>query len=100
MRNLCLVILDISTPFLVAYNIRKFLENSFYHLKITPIYIHHINPISKEDIINSSDKLFDPENLVCVSMDVHNALHYGDSSILEKNKVVERIPNDTCPWKK
>ena len=57
------------------------------------IYIHHINPISKEDIINSSDKLFDPENLVCVSMDVHNALHYGDSSILEKNKVVERIPN-------
>ena len=64
------------------------------------IYIHHINPISKEDIVNSSDKLFDPENLVCVSMDVHNALHYGDSSILEKNKVVERIPNDTCPWKK
>lgn len=63
------------------------------------IYIHHINPIYPEDIVNGSRKLLDPENLVCVSMEMHNALHYGDNSILNKNKLVERSPNDTQPWK-
>ena len=64
------------------------------------IFIHHINPISQEDIINGTEKLLDPENLVCISMDTHNALHYGDDSILKKNKLIERTPNDMCPWKR
>ena len=63
------------------------------------IYIHHINPISKEDVIEHSDKLVDPNNLVCVSLETHNAIHYGDDQILEKYEFVERTPNDTCPWK-
>lgn len=64
------------------------------------IYIHHINPISPDDIEHSSDNLLDPNNLICVSQETHNAIHYGDNSILEKNKVVQRVPGDTCPWKK
>lgn len=64
------------------------------------IYIHHLNPLSPEDITESTGKLFDPDNLVCVSAETHNAIHYGDESILEKNKIIERSPGDTCPWKK
>lgn len=64
------------------------------------IYIHHLNPLSLEDITESTEKLFDPDNLVCVSAETHNAIHYGDESILEKNKIVERSPGDTCPWKR
>ncbi len=64
------------------------------------IYIHHINPINPDDIKNSSDKLLDPENLICVSHETHNAIHYGNTSFLNKNKIVERTKNDTCPWKK
>ena len=63
------------------------------------VFIHHINPISPSDIKFSKEKLLDPENLVCISMETHNALHYGDDSILNKNKIVNRTPNDTCPWK-
>ena len=54
------------------------------------IYIHHLNPLSPEDITESTEKLFDPDNLVCVSAETHNAIHYGDESILEKNKIVEK----------
>ena len=64
------------------------------------IYIHHLNPLSPEDITESTKKLFDPDNLVCVSAETHNAIHYGDESILEKNKIVERSAGDTCPWKR
>lgn len=63
------------------------------------IYIHHINPIGVDDIENATEFLLNPENLICVSFDTHNALHYGDSSYLNKNKLIERGPNDTCPWK-
>lgn len=65
-----------------------------------PIYIHHLNPITEEDIIMHSDNLLDPENLVCVSRDTHNAIHYGSEEILNKYEMVHREPNDTCPWKK
>lgn len=64
------------------------------------IYIHHMNPLSPDDIENSTENLLNPEYLICVSHATHNALHYGDDSILERNKIVERGPNDTCPWKK
>lgn len=64
------------------------------------VYIHHLNPITSEDIQTSNSKLFDMDNLICVSQETHNAIHYGDESILEKNKVVDRSPGDTCPWKR
>ena len=63
------------------------------------ILIHHINPIRKSDILNRDPMIFDPENVVCVSFDTHNAIHYGDESVLDIMQVVERTKNDTCPWK-
>lgn len=62
------------------------------------IVIHHINPITKEDILNRSSKLFDLENLICTSVNTHKAIHYGNEEMLPK-KIVERTMNDTCPWK-
>lgn len=63
------------------------------------VIVHHINPISIEDVARHSGKLFDLENLVCVSHETHNAIHYGDSRLLTPSKIVIRAPNDTCPWK-
>lgn len=67
-----------------------------------PIYgmaiIHHINPITMEDIVRQRFCVFDPENLICVSFDTHNALHYGDDHML-KEDYKERKKNDTCPWR-
>jgi hypothetical protein len=62
------------------------------------ILIHHINPITLEDIYNRDPKVFDMENLVCVSLGTHNAIHYGDESKLAIG-ITERSENDTCPWK-
>ena len=62
------------------------------------IYIHHLNPIRKKDVIYHADSLMDPENVVCVSFDTHNAIHYGDESLLLVEPVIRR-PNDTCPWR-
>lgn len=63
------------------------------------IIVHHINPLTIEDVYNLDPKIFDPENVVCSSMDTHNAIHYGDQSLLMKDPVV-RTKNDTCPWKR
>ena len=62
------------------------------------IIIHHINPITKEDILDRSSKLFDLENLICTSVNTHKAIHYGNEEMLPK-KIVERTMNATCPWK-
>lgn len=63
------------------------------------IIIHHMNPVTREDLINKSHLLMDPEYLICVSKNTHNAIHYGDESLLVSTKIIERRPNDTCPWK-
>lgn len=63
------------------------------------IIIHHINPIVIDDIINASEALFDLENLICCSYDTHLAIHYGTET-QPSMTVIERHPNDTCPWKK
>lgn len=63
------------------------------------IFIHHINPINVDDIVNVTEHLMNPEFLVCVSQETHNAIHFGDESILRSKVLVERRPNDTCPWK-
>lgn len=62
------------------------------------ILIHHINPISKQDILNRNPLIFDPENLVCVSHLTHEAIHYGDESLLTGTQMVERMPGDTKLW--
>ena len=62
------------------------------------IYIHHMNPISIEDLSNKRDIILNPEYLICVTHNTHNAIHYGDADLLVKD-FVERKPNDTCPWR-
>jgi len=61
------------------------------------IIVHHINPITEEDIINLHPKVFDPENLISTSRQSHNFIHYG---IKQEDNYIERSPNDTCPWKR
>lgn len=63
------------------------------------IYIHHMNPITVNDIVHSSDFLLNPDYLVCVSHNTHNAVHYGDENLLV-TAPVERRKNDTCPWRR
>lgn len=63
------------------------------------ILVHHINPITVDDIINRDPKLFDPENLISTIKNTHDAIHYGDESLLV-TKPIERSANDTCPWKR
>ena len=63
------------------------------------ILIHHMNPITKEDILRRSDILLNPEYLICVTPNTHRAIHYGNSNLLIKDPI-KRRPNDTCPWKR
>jgi hypothetical protein len=62
------------------------------------IIIHHINPLTPEDIQQRCSAIFDENNVVCVSPRTHRAIHYGDASLLPE-EFVPRTPNDTCPWK-
>ena len=62
------------------------------------IYIHHMNPITVDDIILHSDYLLNPMYLVCTSKLTHDAIHYGDESLLQED-FKERKPYDTCPWR-
>jgi len=62
------------------------------------IIVHHMNPITIEDIRNVSDSIFNPEYLICVSHKTHNAIHYGDERLLTQVPI-ERRPGDTCLWK-
>lgn len=63
------------------------------------ILVHHLNPITVDDIVNQTDRLLDPENLISVSKRTHDAIHFGDESILEVDRLVVRKPGDTCPWR-
>ena len=63
------------------------------------ILIHHINPITEQDILDRNPLVFDLENLVCVSKNTHDAIHYSDSSILVNDEIVVRTKNDTSPWR-
>ena len=62
------------------------------------IYIHHMNPISVEDIRCSTDYLLNPEYLISTTHQTHNAIHYGDENLLV-TPIDERKKNDTCPWR-
>lgn len=61
------------------------------------ILVHHINPLTEEDISESSDALFDLDNLITVSHSTHNAIHFGDISLLNQ-PYTERRPGDTKLW--
>ncbi len=63
------------------------------------LIVHHMNPIRVEDILERKGTILDPEYLICVSRATHQAIHYGNLDLLPK-ELVERKPNDTCPWKK
>lgn len=63
------------------------------------IIVHHMNPITKEDILKRSKFCFDPEYLICTVKRTHDAIHYGDESLLI-TAPIERARNDTCPWRK
>lgn len=63
------------------------------------ILVHHMNPITKIDIVERSEYLLDPEYLISTVHRTHNAIHYGDESLLF-TMTIERTRNDTCPWKK
>lgn len=61
------------------------------------IIIHHMNPISKDDILNNADYLLNPNYLISTCLRTHNAIHYGEQS---PNIITERRMDDTCPWKR
>lgn len=61
------------------------------------IFIHHMNPMSKEDIVEHSLDILNPEFLICTSFDTHNAIHYGLDT--PNKEPVIRTANDTCPWR-
>ncbi len=62
------------------------------------ILIHHMNPITLDDVLNDRDWIYDPEFLICTTHNTHNAIHYGNVNLLTLGPI-ERTPNDTCPWK-
>ena len=63
------------------------------------VLIHHINPITVEDVIRRDPCIFDFENVISTSHNTHNAIHYGDESLLVTEPIV-RTPYDTCPWRR
>lgn len=68
------------------------------HLIYGGITIHHMVPLTKDDILFRSKFLMDPEYMICTSHQTHNAIHYGSSDSLPKD-YIPRSPNDTCPWR-
>lgn len=67
-------------------------------IKFGKILVHHMNPITKEDILNRSDMLLNPEYLITTTKNTHDAIHYGSDDLLYQDPI-ERYKNDTCPWK-
>lgn len=63
------------------------------------IIVHHMNPITKADILDRSEFLLDPEYLICTVKNTHDAIHYGDENLLI-TLPMERSANDTCPWRR
>lgn len=62
------------------------------------VIIHHLNPITYDDILERHPCVLDPENAISVSANTHRAIHYSDDELLTLGPVV-RQPNDMCPWK-
>lgn len=82
-----------------------FVRDNGYDLGLDgyPLYeraiVHHLNPVTKYDLVNRTKYLLDPEYLISANQITHNAIHYSDESIVF-TELIERKPNDTCPWRK
>ena len=63
------------------------------------ILVHHMNPITMDDIVNHSSWILDPEYLITTVKNTHDAIHYSDESLLIKDPI-ERRKNDMCPWRR
>jgi hypothetical protein len=64
------------------------------------VFVHHMNPILPKDLDDGDlSNLMNPEFLICVSLNTHNAIHYGDEHLLIPTEIIERKPGDTCPWR-
>lgn len=63
------------------------------------IIVHHMNPITIEDVLEERPEVFDPEFLISVADPTHKAIHYGDASLLMQTPI-ERSKYDTCPWRR
>ena len=79
------------------YEIKSWIDENG-KAKHEKIIIHHINPITLEDILRDHPKIYDPENVITTTFHTHNAIHYGDESLLI-TAPIERSRNDTCPWR-
>ena len=64
------------------------------------ILVHHINPLTPEDIEEMSYKIFDLNNLITTTYDTHRAIHFGKYDFLKDRSIIVRHPNDTSPWLK
>lgn len=62
------------------------------------IIIHHMNPMRAQDIVHASEDILDPEFLISTTHQTHNAIHYGDRSLL-RQEWTPRTPNDSIPWR-
>lgn len=62
------------------------------------VYVHHMNPIVVSDITHANEDILNPEYLICVTLDTHNAIHYGSKDPFQKRRYVERRPGDTTLW--
>lgn len=63
------------------------------------LYIHHMNPLTVDQIREGDDSILDPEYLITVAFNTHNAIHYGDDSLLPRPPVTRR-PGDTLLWQR
>lgn len=63
------------------------------------IYVHHMNPVDAGDIRSRAEILLNPEFLITVSYETHQAIHYGDMKLLVPTEIIDRKPNDTVPWR-
>lgn len=61
--------------------------------------IHHLNPVTRDQLINRDPIAWSPDNLITVSFETHNAIHFGTKAPLAAIDPIERVPNDTCPWR-
>lgn len=65
--------------------------------KQAKLVVHHINPLTVEDVVNRSSRIFDPNNVVCVSFNTHQIIHFGNNNRVMEYQ--ERTAGDTCPWR-
>lgn len=84
---------------IIARDLGRDLGVEGYEIEYEPILIHHMNPITIDDIRNSTEYLLDPEYLICTTSATHRAIHYGTEDFLRQKVLVERKKNDTCPWR-